>query len=224
MTVSAQSFRDIFNDAVKDNVKRATEAAALYNSGAPAKAAYRAFRTDWDSAVDAHRATIRAQLQNPDIGSLYKKLARQLDDKKFDADAVKMALDALAEKVATEAKLTAQLDVDRIAMMQTMNSIKLAEGGMRRFPQDDKIRTRQTHDKLLDQGTLHQLEEAAETNRDNYLDLAQRALEKTIAAQDGKPTRLQVELSQYLDARPATSKPLHAPATARFIRKPQVKP
>ncbi len=224
MTVSAQNFRDIFNDAVKDNVKRATEAAALYNSGAPAKDAYRAYRAEWDAAVDAHRAAIRAQLQNPDITGLHKKLARQLDDKTFDTDAVKATLDAMAEKVAAEATLTAQLDVQRIAMTQTMNSIKLAEGGMRRFPQDSKILTRQTHDKLLDQGTLHQLEEATETHRDHYLDLAQRALEKTIAAQDGKPTKLQAELERYLDARPATAKPLAAPATARFTRKPQVKP
>lgn len=224
MTVSPQSYSDIFNDAVKDNVKRATEAAALYNSGAPAKAAYREFRTEWDAAVDAHRAAIRAQLQNPDISDLYKKLARQLDDKKFDEDAVKVTLDAMAEKVAAEAKLAAQLDVQRIALTQTTASIKMAENAMHRLPQDSKILTRQTHDKLLDQSTLHQLEEAAETNRDNYLDLAQRALEKTIAAQDGKPTKLQLELEQYLDARPATAKALAAPATARFTRKPQVKP
>lgn len=224
MTVSAQNYRDIFNDAVKDNVKRATEVAGLYNSGASAKSAYGEFRAEWDAAVDAHRAAIRAQLQNPDITDLYKKLARQLDDTNFDADAVKSTLDAMAEKVAAEAKLTAQLDVERIAMTQKMNSIKMAEAGMRSFPQDRKIRTLQTHDKLLDQSTLHRLEETAETNRDNYLDLAQRALEKTIAAQDGKPTKLQVQLAQYLDARPATAKPLAAPATARFTRKPQVKP
>lgn len=224
MSVSAQTFRDIFNDAVKDNVKRATEAAALYNSGAPAKAAYRAFRAEWDAAVDAHRAAIRAQLQNPDIDTLHKKLARQLDDKTFNADAVKATLDAMAEKVAAEATLTAQLDVQRIAMTQTMNSIKLAEGGMRRLPQDSKTLSRQTHDKLLDQGTLHQLEEAAETHRDNYLDLAQRALEKTIKEQGEKPSKLQAELAQYLDARPATGKPLPAPATARFKRKSQVQP
>ena len=224
MTVSSQSYSDIFNDAVKDNVKRATEAAALYNSGAPAKAAYREFRSEWDAAVDAHRAAIRAQLQNPDITDLYKKLARQLDDQKFDTGAVKSTLDAMAEKVAAEAKLTAKLDAERIAMMQKTNSIKMAEAGMHSFPQDSIIRTRQTHDKLLDQSTLHRLEETAETNRDNYLDLAQRALEKTIAAQDGKLTTLQVELEQYLDSRPATAKPLAAPATARFTRKPQVKP
>ena len=137
---------------------------------------------------------------------------------------MKSTLDAMAEKVAAGAALTSQLDMERIAMTQTSTAIRMAENGMRRFPQDDKLRTRQTHDKLLDQSTLHRLEETAETNRDNYLDLAQRALEKTVAAQDGKPTALQVELEQYLDSRPATAKPLAAPATARFTRKPQVKP
>lgn len=220
MTVSAQNYRDIFNDAVKDNVKRATEAAALYNSCAPARAAYRDFRAEWDAAVDAHRDAIRAQLQNPDVADLYKKLARQLDDKIFDADAVKSTLDAMAEKVAAGAALTSQLDMERIAMTQTSTAIRMAENGMRRFPQDDKLRTRQTHDNLLDQSTLHQLEEATEGIRDKYLDLAQRALEKTVKAQDEKPAKQQAELAQYLDARPATGKPLAAPATARFRKGP----
>lgn len=220
MTVSAQNYSDIFNDAVKDNVKRATEAAALYNSGAPAKAAYRDFRAGWDAAVDAHHEAIRAQLQNPDIANLYKKLSRQLEDKTFDADAVKSTLDVMAEKVAAVATLAAQLDMERIAMTQTSSAIKMAETGMHRFPQDGAIRTRQTHDKLLDQSTLHQLEEAAAGMRDKYLDLAQRALEKTVKAQQEKPVKQKAELAQYLDAGPATAKPLTAPATARFRKGP----
>lgn len=220
MTATAQNYRDIFNDAVKDNVRRATEAAALYNSGAPAKAAYRDFRAEWDAAVDAHRDAIRAQLKNTEIPDLYKKISRQLDDEKFDADAVKSTLDALAEKVAAGTKLAAQLDMERIAMTQVSSAIKLAEAGMRRFPQDGKIRTLQTHDKLLDQSTLQQLDEATEGIRDKYLDLAQRALEKTVKAQDEKPAKQQAELAQYLDAGPATGKPLAAPTTARFRKGP----
>ncbi len=224
MTATAQTYRDIFNDAVKDSVKRATDAAALYNAGASEKAAYREFRAEWDKSVDDHRAAIQAQLQNGDIVSLYKKIDSLLDSPKFDADAVKSALDDMSGKVAAEAKLLSKLDVERVAMTQAMNGIKMAEKGMRRFPEDRRTQSRQTSDKLLDRGTLDRLEQAAAAHRDNYLDIAQKALEKTVSAQDRKQTRAQAELGQYLDGRPATAKPMTAPATARFRRKPQVQP
>ncbi|MDI1226090.1 MAG: hypothetical protein PSY14_00195 [bacterium] len=214
MSISPQTYSDIFNDAVKDSVKRATEVAALYNSGPAEKAAYRAFRAEWDDAVKAHRDAIRAQWQNPDITDLYKKIDRMLDGEKIDADAVKSTLDIMAEKVAAQTTLAAKFDMDRISMQQTMNGIKMAEKGMRGFPEADKILSLQTHDKLLDRSTLGQLETTVVEHRDIYLDIAQKAMEKAISPQQGQKTK--TELAQYLDGRPATGKPITAPATARF--------
>lgn len=221
MSVSAQTFSDIFNDVVKDNVKRATDVAALYNAGVAEKAAYREFRREWDKAVESHREGIRAQLNDPAITDLYKKLDRMLDGKNVDANAVSATLNDMAAKVAAETTAVGQFETERLRMAQTMSSIALAEGGMKRYPDFAKRMTRQVNGKLLDHDSLDRLERNAENHGDIYLDIAQRALEK-ITAQKAREAKRQEEIDRANAIRAPKTKSVTAPPTARFRRKPQV--
>lgn len=213
MTVSAQTYSDIFNDAVRDNVKRATDVAALYNAGAAEKAAYRSFRAEWDKSVDAHRKGIETQLQDPTVANLYKKLDLLLDGK-VNADAVKSVLDNMAAQVAAETIAVGQLDNQRIRMLQMMSSISMAEGGMKRYPAFAKYMTRQTTERLLDHDSLDRLEREAKNRRDIYLDIARRAMEKI--TQQKKRVAEKQAADKIVVKSAAGSKRVTAPPTARF--------
>lgn len=221
--ISPQTYSDIFNDAVKDSVKRATDIAALYNSGPAEKSAYREFRAEWDKAVNTHRAGIQTLFQDASITDLYKKLDRLLDGKRVNVDTVTTTLQQMADKVAAETTAVGHFDVERLRMLQRMSSIAMAEGGMKRYPAIAKQQTRQTTDKLLDRDMLDRLERAAENHRDIYLDIAQRAMEK-ITAQQERDAKREMDIARNLPTRPATTKSLSAPPTARFRRKPPVQP